>query len=222
MITPKSLKRLKLEKMVEGTDNCAEEIQYFDWNWHILSRAKKSYEICRSIDYTSSTFPRRTQWWLWQLKSCFSPACWILHISGALIYYLFNGRILSEASFISQMEGSIKKRQILVVLFRLGERLAKISSKPCSKVWGMGQARPGEKMQNSWRVFWRVAVYKITNMIIDLLAVLFASNKLLNSGALCWIYYFNINNAENHRCLTHFKCTFVSDGNSEVKKIEIN
>lgn len=110
MITPKSLKRLKIEKMVVGEDECAEEIQYFDWNWHILSRAKKSYEICKSIDYTSSTFPRRTQWWLWQLKSCFSPACWILHISGALIYYLFNGRILSEASFISQMEGSIKKK----------------------------------------------------------------------------------------------------------------
>lgn len=146
MITPKSLKRLKLEKMVVGADECAEEIQYFDWNWHILSRAKKSYEICKSIDYTSSAFPRRTQWWLWQLKPCFSPAFWILHISGALIYYLFNGRILSEALFISQMEGSIKKkRQILVVLFRLGERLAKISSKPCSKVWGMGQARPGEK-----------------------------------------------------------------------------
>lgn len=45
------------------------------------------------------------------VQTLFSPACGILHISGALIYYLLNGRILSEAFFISQMEGSMKKRQ---------------------------------------------------------------------------------------------------------------
>lgn len=75
------------------------------------------------------------------------------------------------------------------------------------RVWGMGQARLGNKCKIVGGVFWRVAVQKITNMIIDLSAVLFASNKSLNSGTFCWIYSFNINNTEKHRCLAHFKCT---------------
>lgn len=89
--------------------------------------------------------------------------------------------------------GKKKTEEILVVLLRLGERIAKILQNPAWDKQDQG------KTQNSWTVFWRVAAYKITNVNIDLSAVLLASNKSLNSDTFSWIYYFYINNTEKHR-----------------------
>lgn len=101
---PKRLAEIKARKKWRwGATRCVRDIQCFDWNWHTLSRAKKSCEICKYIDYTSSAFPRRTQWRLAAkavVQPLFSSAHWMLHISGAL-YNLPNGRIFPEAFLIS-------------------------------------------------------------------------------------------------------------------------
>lgn len=139
-------------------------------------KKKKSYEICKGIDYMSGAFRRRTQWWLWQWKQLFnycSPRHVEYYIFQVLLFMicLLAGSLVKSMFLYYRWKVSLKSidglhhtpqpADILVVQFRLGKWLGKTFSKLQKS--GARNKQDQEKMQKSWRIFWRVYVTKLQN-----------------------------------------------------------